>query len=99
VRFGKLADCKQFAHSGQYTCVDVLTSLEGNKRFRTWVEKELDGYDQTDELPEYRRVRAIWSSRMGVRYIVRAIRDIDMFPVRRDRDLTETASGGPGMAT
>jgi hypothetical protein len=37
VRFGKLADCKQFAHSGQYTCVDVLTSLEGNKRFRTWV--------------------------------------------------------------
>jgi AbiTii len=44
---------------GQYTCVDVLTSLEGNKRFRTWVEKELDGYDQTDELPEYRRVRAI----------------------------------------
>jgi hypothetical protein len=59
VRFGKLADCKQFAHSGQYTCVDVLTSLEGNKRFRTWVEKELDGYDQTDELPEYRRVRAI----------------------------------------
>jgi hypothetical protein len=30
-----------------------------NQRFRTWAEKELDGYDATDELPDYRCVQAI----------------------------------------
>ena len=39
-------------------CLLLAHTLK-NQRFQTWAEKELDGYDETDELPEYRRVRVI----------------------------------------
>jgi hypothetical protein len=39
-------------------CLLLAHTLK-NQRFRTWAEKELDGYDTTDELPEYRCVQAI----------------------------------------
>jgi hypothetical protein len=39
-------------------CLLLAHTLK-NQRLRTWVEKELDGYDATDELPEYRCVQTI----------------------------------------
>jgi hypothetical protein len=39
-------------------CLLLAHTLK-NQRLRTWAEKELDGYGETDELPEYRRVGAI----------------------------------------
>jgi AbiTii len=39
-------------------CLLLAHTLK-SQRFHTWAEKELDGYDETDELPEYRRVRVI----------------------------------------
>jgi hypothetical protein len=39
-------------------CLLLAHTLK-NQRLRTWAEKELDGYDEMDDLPEYRRVRAI----------------------------------------
>lgn len=37
----------------------VLAHELKNQRLRTWVEKELDGYSELDEVPEYRRVVTI----------------------------------------
>jgi AbiTii len=37
----------------------VLAHTLKNERLKTWVEKELDGYDNEDELPEYRRVEIV----------------------------------------
>jgi hypothetical protein len=34
-------------------CLLLAHTLK-NQRFRTWAEKELDGYDQRNELPDYR---------------------------------------------
>jgi AbiTii len=37
----------------------VLAHTLKNERLKTWVEKELNGYDNGDELPEYRRVETV----------------------------------------
>jgi hypothetical protein len=37
----------------------VLESQSANEAFKIWLDKELDGYDHDDELPSYRRFRAI----------------------------------------
>jgi hypothetical protein len=39
-------------------CLLLAHTLK-NPRLQTWAEKELDGYDQVDELPDYRRIQAI----------------------------------------
>lgn len=39
-------------------CLVLAHDLK-NERLKTWVEKELDGYEDVDELPDYRRTFAI----------------------------------------
>ena len=39
-------------------CLVLAHDLK-NERLKTWVEKELDGYEDTDDLPDYRRTFAI----------------------------------------
>lgn len=36
----------------------VLAHRLNNEKLKTWVEKELDGYDDDDEMPQYRVIRA-----------------------------------------
>jgi hypothetical protein len=37
----------------------VLEQQFHNEKFRIWLDRELDGYEPSDELPSYRKFRAI----------------------------------------